>query len=102
MFKEGDKRGCYGGYLVGRDVHKVNIFATDDRIVCLKTAFDPFVGDKSVLCNVYIGLGHHFLLLILCTHIDNPFGGHVYFTFVYFAVRCFNKTKVVDFCVDTK
>ena len=95
VFQERNQ-GCRDRYyLFRRYVHIIRPFRTDAQNVVLAAGRNTFAEEVPVIVQGFVGLRHDIFIFFVRSQIFN-FIGNAFICFVYFAVRRFNKTELID------
>ena len=95
VFQERDQGRCDRYYLFRRYVHIIRSFRADAENVVLTAGRNTFAQEISVIVQRFVGLRHDIFIFFVRSQVFN-FIGNAFMRFVYFAVRRFNKTELVD------
>ena len=98
VFEERDKRGCDRNKLLGVDVHIVRSFLGDFADVFLNTAVDTVAHEFAFFVERFVRLCDDVFVFFVRRHI-NDFVCYDARRLVNLAVRRFDKSVLVDFCV---
>ena len=102
MLQEWNQSSCNRSNLLWSNVHHIYFGWSYKWEVCFKTSF-YFVTDECTICiQRCITLSYYKVFFLFCCQINNIIVIKVYFTIFYLTVRSRDKTKVIDFCVNTQ
>ncbi len=98
VFEERDKRGCNRDKLLGVDVHIVRSFLGNFSNILLNTAVDAVAHEFAFFVERFVRLRDDVFVFFVRRHI-NDLVGYDARRLVDLAVRRFDKSVLVDFCV---
>ena len=102
MLEEWDERSCDRSDLDRSHIHKLHFRGGSDREVSVKTSLDTRIHERAIIIDRSITLGDDLTLF--------DFGGEVLdmriieidHAIIYLAIRGFDETEVIDFCVNAE
>ena len=102
MLQERNQRSCDRCNLLRRHVHQVNVCRRHHGEVGILTALHDFADKCTVIIKRCITLTNDMFSLFLGCQIDDIFVIQVGNTVLHLTVRCLDKAKFINLCIDTE
>ena len=102
MLQEWNQRSCDRSNLLRRDVHQFHLVRLYDRIICIATSLNLTTDKRSIIIQRSITLSYNLILLFFGRQINDMVIVKIHFTTSNFAVRSFDKAKIIDLCIHTQ
>ena len=95
VFQERNQGRCDRYNLLRRYVHIIRPFRRDAQYVVLTAGRNTFAQEITFVIQRFVGLCNDIFIFLVSGQIFN-FIGNTFMRLIHFAVRCFNKTKLVN------